>query len=535
MSYFRKVVAGLVKDDITDFVGEVGNIFFNIDTGELRLSDGVTPGGLPIYNQGGGGATIVIIGSVPNSGALPSPYTGDIGDTYITVDTGDFYLWDGNNWINTGPIAGPIGYTGSHGNVGYTGSAAIGGVPAGGTSGQVLTKNSNSNYDTIWTTIIGGAGNGYTGSVGFTGSASNVIGFTGSAGLDGAAVDRGYTGSVGYSGSQGSVGYSGSHGSVGYSGSKGETGSQGVSINFLGAVNTVGDLPASGNTQGDAHIVYANGDLYVWNGTSWTNVGEIMGYTGSKGDTGYTGSVGYVGSASTVIGYTGSGGNGYTGSVGADGLFAGRGYTGSRGLDGYSGSVGYSGSRGIEGYTGSFGQQGYWGSNGGVGYTGSRGTGYTGSVGSLGYSGSLGYWGSVGYVGSAGTGTIGYSGSRGPEGPPGPSGATLYSFVITYSGANISTVATTATTSSWTITTNNVGTITVTHNLGKWPIVFSCAGTTSTPGQLNLRIGPAAGVAGGFTSIFDNLGNGFVMNGMTTSGTGTVSSGTCTVYIQFSS
>ena len=52
MSYFRKVPAGLVKEDITEFVGEVGNIFFNIDTGELRLSDGVTPGGLEIYLNG---------------------------------------------------------------------------------------------------------------------------------------------------------------------------------------------------------------------------------------------------------------------------------------------------------------------------------------------------------------------------------------------------------------------------------------------------------------------------------------------------
>lgn len=58
-SYFRKIKAGLVNHPITNFIGEKGNIFFNIDTGELRLSDGVTPGGIPIYMSGGGGAYIL--------------------------------------------------------------------------------------------------------------------------------------------------------------------------------------------------------------------------------------------------------------------------------------------------------------------------------------------------------------------------------------------------------------------------------------------------------------------------------------------
>lgn len=53
--WFRKVKAGLVKAEITEFVGEEGNIFFNIATGEFRLSDGVTPGGLPIFGGTGSG------------------------------------------------------------------------------------------------------------------------------------------------------------------------------------------------------------------------------------------------------------------------------------------------------------------------------------------------------------------------------------------------------------------------------------------------------------------------------------------------
>jgi hypothetical protein len=51
---FRKIVAGLVKNDINTFVGEVGNIFFDTSNGDFRLSDGLTPGGIPLGSGGGG-------------------------------------------------------------------------------------------------------------------------------------------------------------------------------------------------------------------------------------------------------------------------------------------------------------------------------------------------------------------------------------------------------------------------------------------------------------------------------------------------
>ena len=56
---FRKIKAGLVNGPINQHVGEIGNLFFDIDTGELRLSDGVTPGGIPILGGGGGGALVI--------------------------------------------------------------------------------------------------------------------------------------------------------------------------------------------------------------------------------------------------------------------------------------------------------------------------------------------------------------------------------------------------------------------------------------------------------------------------------------------
>ena len=58
MNFTRKIKAGLVKIDLNLFVGEYGTIFYNEDTGELRLSDGITPGGIPLGAGGGGGATL---------------------------------------------------------------------------------------------------------------------------------------------------------------------------------------------------------------------------------------------------------------------------------------------------------------------------------------------------------------------------------------------------------------------------------------------------------------------------------------------
>lgn len=50
----------------------------------------------------------------------------------------------------------------------------------------------------------------------------------------------------------------------GPTGPTGPTGPQGQGINIKGAVPTVQDLPATGNQPGDAYIVTATGELYVW-------------------------------------------------------------------------------------------------------------------------------------------------------------------------------------------------------------------------------------------------------------------------------
>ena len=191
----------------------------------------------------------------------------------------------------------------------------------------------------------------------------------------------------------------------GYTGSRGFTGSKGTdgsSLNITGSVADVNVNPPN-NPQttlnnafpsavaGDGAVDQTLGNLWVYDGATWSNVGQFVGYTGSKGDTGFTGSpstvIGFTGSPSTVIGFTGS-----------------------------KGDTGFTGSKGDTGFTGSKGDTGFTGSRGDTGFVGSRGdTGFTGSKGDTGFTGSKG---DTGFVGSPST-VIGFTGSPGTDGTGG--------------------------------------------------------------------------------------------------------------------
>lgn len=87
MAFLRKIKAGLVKNDIEEFVGEEGNIFFNTETGELRLSDGVTPGGISL---GGGGGYILPTASTTVKGGVK------VDGTSITINNQIISGFSGN-------------------------------------------------------------------------------------------------------------------------------------------------------------------------------------------------------------------------------------------------------------------------------------------------------------------------------------------------------------------------------------------------------------------------------------------------------
>ena len=69
----------------------------------------------------------------------------------------------------------------------------------------------------------------------------------------------------------------------GKDGAPGEPGENGTSVTILGSYDSEAELNAAHPTGdlGDAYIV--NGDLYVWNGSKWENVGTIQGPAGADG------------------------------------------------------------------------------------------------------------------------------------------------------------------------------------------------------------------------------------------------------------
>lgn len=123
------------------------------------------------------------------------------------------------------------------------------------------------------------------------------------------------SGLQGPKGESGEVGPVGPAGVAGPVGPVGPVGPEGAGVQLKGSVATVGDLPMSGNVLGDSYIVDASGDLYVWTGTAWDNVGKIVGPAGPQGIQGPSGPQGAVG-PSGPAGTPGSQGEAATIAVG---------------------------------------------------------------------------------------------------------------------------------------------------------------------------------------------------------------------------
>lgn len=220
MGFFRKIKAGLVNHPIEQFVGEVGNMFFDIDTGELRLSDGVTPGGIPIF--GGGGAGTVVIRD--NGVGKGSASVLDFGDN-VTVEVAS-----GVADINVVPVK--ISAT----------------EPPSPSTGDLWFNTATSElklyYNGAWTALVSSGGAGTVGATGATGP----TGLTGASGLTGATGTRGATGATGVTGATGARGATGS-GSTGATGTRGATGATGpTGATGFGSIGATGLPGATGLT-----------------------------------------------------------------------------------------------------------------------------------------------------------------------------------------------------------------------------------------------------------------------------------------------
>ena len=113
-------------------------------------------------------------------------------------------------------------------------------------------------------------------------------GFQGPRGFQGFQGPQGF-GAQGSQGSQGPQGSQGAQGSQGSQGPQGFQGANGTSVVIKGAVQSVSNLPSSGNTPGDLYIVLDDGDGYVWDGVQWDNIGQIQGPQGFQGPQGAQG------------------------------------------------------------------------------------------------------------------------------------------------------------------------------------------------------------------------------------------------------
>jgi len=74
-----------------------------------------------VSRHGADGTSVTIVGSVPEAADLPDPYTGAIGDGYVTEDDGHLHIWTGTVWDDVGEIRGPPGIAGADGEDGSAG------------------------------------------------------------------------------------------------------------------------------------------------------------------------------------------------------------------------------------------------------------------------------------------------------------------------------------------------------------------------------------------------------------------------------
>ena len=163
-----------------------------INVDNIYASGSIYASGGTIGGGGGGTGPTGPAGGPRGATGSTGP-TGLVGSPGVTGPTGQGITG------STGPI-GPTGVTGFRGatGAGITGSTGPTGVtgpkgdtgvgvPIGGSSGQVLTKNSATNYDTIWATpSAGGGSSSFVATLKFgVGSAYGFNATTGNVGISG--------------------------------------------------------------------------------------------------------------------------------------------------------------------------------------------------------------------------------------------------------------------------------------------------------------------------------------------------------------
>ena len=496
--------------------GEKGDAFTYADFTEDQLAALVGPQGPegPAGKDGKDGTSVNIVGSVPTESDLDN-IDGEVkGDGYIVEETGDLHVFNGLNFVNVGQIRGPQGPQGEQGPAGQDGLNGQDGKSAF----EVAVEKGFVGDENAWLESLKGekGEKGEQGEVGPQGpqgiqgeqgpeGPQGSAGEKGADGVDGepgksayeVALEEGFEGDkaawleslkgekgdaftyadftedqlaalvgpqgpAGEQGPQGEVGPQGPQGEKGEKGDPGEqgpAGKDGTSVNIVGSVPTESDLDGiDGEVKGDGYIVEETGDLFVFNGVQFVNVGQIRGPEGPVGPQGPQGADGQNGqdgkSAFEVAveqGFVGDENAWLESLKGEKGEAGPQGPAGEQGPQGEAGPAGEKGEKGDQGEVGPQGPEGPVGPQGPQGEKGEKGDAFTyadftedqlaalkgekgdpGEQGPEGPQGPAGEQGPQGEAGPAGEkgekgdpgeqGPQGIQGEQGPEGPQGPAG-----------------------------------------------------------------------------------------------------------------
>lgn len=180
------------------------------------------------------------------------------------------------------------------------------------------------------------------------------------------------------------------------------TGGGASGMNFIGTIATPGpptDAQVPPPHQDGDYVIDSGGTGWMWNGTTWVNIGAMRGPQGPQGPQGPAGATGAQGP------------KGDTGATGPQGP---TGATGAQGPKGDTGAQGATGPQGVQGPTGPPGADSTV-----PGPQGPKGdTGATGAQGPKGDTGATGPQGIQGVPGAQGPkGDTGATGATGPQGP----------------------------------------------------------------------------------------------------------------------
>ena len=105
MALTRKIKSGLTQASFDTYIGEIGQIFFNNDTGEIRISDGVTPKGRPVYVA----VTNANIGNLVITGASIESLNTNEDLNLVTNGTGNVNVY-GSFLVHTDGLSSGVSF-----------------------------------------------------------------------------------------------------------------------------------------------------------------------------------------------------------------------------------------------------------------------------------------------------------------------------------------------------------------------------------------------------------------------------------------